>query len=220
MSIQWRTSTLVIVAIIIWGIGLLPVVLVFSSIAFVKSSPASNSVEITIAIATVGSTLANVVLTVAAVLALQSLGESRRDRHLTAMTDMSLRWDNEHFRSVRQIIHNDTGSQADSRNRLQDAIIYYRDTNHENYRKFLTEPSFLEDLAISIKHGGIHFGIVKDSLGYIIWDRWCLWSPTVAALRDLRREPTVFEHFEALAQRIKSELPTLPAYDDWTGPKF
>ena len=218
MSVQWRTSTLVIVAFIIWGIGLLPAILVLSALGLASSSPTSNAVEITVAIATVGSTLANLALTVAAVLALQSLGESRRDRHLTAMTDMSQRWDNEHFRSVRQIIHNDSGTQRDSRDKLQTRIIHYRDTNDENYRKLLTEPSFLEDLAISINHGGIHFDIVKDSLGYIIWDRWCLWQPTVDELRDLRGEKTVFVHFQELAEKMQAEL-GLSSLADWNGPK-
>lgn len=220
MSTKWRTSTLLIVAIIIWGIALLPSVLVFSALTLAKSSPASNTVDITAALATVGSALANLALTVAAVLALQSLSESRRDRHLAAMTDMSQRWDNDHFRDVRSQIHADSGRGPESRMLLQSKMIEYRNQNDQNYRKLLTEPSFLEDLAISINYGGIHFNIVKDSLGYIIWDRWCLWRPTVERLRELRREETVFEHFEGLALRIKKELPNLAEYEQWAGPKY
>lgn len=219
MSNQQETSNLVSVAVIIWGVGILIAVTVGSAAVLAMTMDEINWPEIVLAISTVGLTLATIALAVAALLALQSLGESRRDRHLTAMTDMSQRWDNEHFRSVRQIIHNVTGSQRDSRNKLRHAVIYYRATNHENYRKLLTEPSFLEDLAISINHGGIHFDIVKDSLGYIIWDRWCLWQPTVDELRDLRSERTVFVHFQELAEKMQAEL-GLSSLADWDGPKF
>lgn len=136
------------------------------------------------------------------------------------MTDMSLRWDNEHFRNVRWLIQEISGSDANCGIRLKDKIIELRDGNKKEYRELLTEPSFLEDLAISITSGGISFEIVRDSLGYIVWDRWCLWQPTVAELRIVRRERTVFEHFERLAERMKRELPGLPDFDKWTGPRY
>ena len=175
--------------------------------------------NVTLAIWTVGLTLATIALAAGAFLALRSLDESRRPRHLAAMTDMSQRWDSDHFRDVRKTIHDDSGAQSDSRDKLLNIMIHYRNTNHENYRKLLTEPSFLEDLAISIKHGGIHFDIVKDSLGYIIWDRWCLWQPTVEDLRDRRKERTVFVHFQELAEKMQAEL-SLSSLADWDGPKF
>lgn len=214
-----RSSELVSVAVIIWGIGLLLTVAIGSALVLAMTSPESSFVDVTVALATVGSALANIALTVAAVLALRSIGESRRDRNAAAMTDLSQRWDSEHFRGVRDDIQVISGLGPDARTRLKDRMIELRSQNGPEYRKLLTEPGFLEDLAISIKHGGIYFDLVRDSLGYIVWDRWCLWSETVVDLRKHKKEPTVFEHFERLAYRMKTEMPNLPDLDKWDGPK-
>lgn len=176
--------------------------------------------DVTLAVWTFGLTLATVALAAAAVVALRSIGESRRDRNAAAMTDLSQRWDNEHFRGVRHKIQHYSGTGPDSRIRLRERIIQLRNDNDESYRELLTEPSFLEDLQISLEYTGIDFNIVKDSLGYIIWDRWCLWQPAIEELRDLREERTVFEHFQTLAERIKRELPGLPDLHNWSGPKY
>lgn len=215
-----KTSVLVSVAVIIWGIAVMLCALLGSVYVLAMTSDPPNLSEIILALATVGLTLATIALAVAGFLALQGLGESRRDRSAAAMTDMSQRWDNKHFRHVRRMIQEYAGVGADSGIRLRDKIVELRGGNALEYRELLTEPSFLEDLSISINYSGIDFKIVKDSLGYIVWDRWCLWQPTVQELRIRRNEPTVFENFQQLAESIKREIPRLPELDQWDGPKY
>jgi hypothetical protein len=218
--LERKTAVLISVAVIIWGIAILLSALVGFALVLASTSEEPNWSEIILALATVGLTLATIALAVAAFLALQGLGESRRDRNAAAMTDMSQRWDNEHFRGVRRTIQDFAGTGSDSGNRLRDRIMELRSANAPKYHELLTEPSFLEDLSISVNYSGIDFKIVKDSLGYIVWDRWCLWHSTVQELRRQRNEPTVFEHFQQLAESIKREIPRLPDLDHWDGPKY
>ncbi|KMO67112.1 hypothetical protein [Mycolicibacterium chlorophenolicum] len=219
MPSRWKDSDLLSAAVFIWGVAILLSVLLGSAVMLSMTSPDSDLVDVVVALATVGSALANIALTVAALLALRSIGESRRDRNAAAMTDLSQRWDNEHFRGVRDKIQEFSGLGADAGIRLKDRMIELRSNGGADYRRLLTEPGFLEDLAISINYGGIYFDIVKDSLGYIVWDRWCLWQQTVVDLRTQKNEPTIFEHFEGLAYRMKAEMPNLPDLDKWDGPK-
>jgi hypothetical protein len=231
------TAVLTSVAIIVWGIAILLSVAVGSAMLLLTSDidfPAEvgpvverpggeggpNWADMTLAIGTGVLAAATVVLAVAAFLALGGLRESRRDRNVTAMTDMSRRWDDEEFRVVRRKIQESAGHGQSSRDRLRDKIIELRQNNDSEYRELLTEPSFLEDLSILVKYHGIDFEIVKDSLGYIVWDRWCLWQPTIEKLQTLRNEESVFEHFKDLAERIKKDIPRLPDLDKWDGPKY
>lgn len=220
MSSGQELSTLISAAVIIWGIA----ILLSASIGFAgvlaMTADEPNWTDITLAVATVGLTLATIGLAVAAFMALGALGESRRDRNALVMNDLSARWDNDHFRKVRYKIHEYAGSGTDSRDKLRDKIVQFREGNHEEYLLLLTEPGFLEDLAISIKHGGVYDRIVNDSLGYIIWDRWCLWQPTILELRRIRNEQSVYEHFERMAATMHRENPNLETFEAWTGPKY
>jgi hypothetical protein len=216
---RWDKTELISAAVVIWSIAILLTVVIGAAVVLELTSPESSLVDITVALAAVGSALANIALTVAALLALRSIGESRRDRNATAMTDLSQRWDNDHFRGVRDKIQEFSGLGPDAGIRLRDKMNELRREGNSDYRKLLTEPGFLEDLAISIKYGGIYFDIVRDSLGYIVWDRWCLWQQTVADLRTQKNERTVFEHFQQMAYQIKRELPNLPDLGKWDGPK-
>jgi hypothetical protein len=180
-----------------------------------------NWTNITLAVATVGLTLATAGLAVAAFLALGAISESRHDRNVLVMNDLSSRWDGPDFRDVRLKIREIAGLGPDSRDRLKDRIVQSRDANYAEYTLLLTEPGFLEDLAISIRHGGVDEKIVKDSLGYIIWDRWCLWQAAIEELRDLREEDSVFERFEELAKKmLGDETPYHEALQAWDGPKY
>jgi hypothetical protein len=230
MSDRETTRVLVSVAIVIWGIGILLIVVLWSAWLLTSDfdlladagpgGEGPNWAEITLALWTVVLAIATCALAVGAFLALGGLKESRRDRNVTAMTDMSRRWDDDHFRDVRRKIQDYAGQEVSSRKALKDKVVQLRESNDPEYRELLTEPSFLEDLSILVKYEGIDFEIVKDSLGYIVWDRWCLWQPTIDELRGLRNEPSVFEYFQYLAERIKSDIPRLPDLASWDGPKY
>lgn len=221
MSSRQTTAVLTSVAIIVWGSAFLLSVVVGSALLVLTSDngEAPNWAEIATALGTGVLAVATVALAVAAFLALGGLRESRRVRNVTAMTDMSRRWDDEPLRNVRHWIQEYAGHGPSSGNMLRDKVIQFRETNHERYRELLTEPSFLEDLAILVDNDGIDFEIVMASLGYIIWDRWCLWQPTIEALQTVRNESSVYENFRNLAYRVK-RVSRLPDIGKWEGPKY
>jgi len=221
MSSRQTTAVLTSVAIIVWGSAILLSVVVGSALLLLTSdnSEAPNWAEIATALGTGVLAVATVALAIAAFLALLGLRESRRVRNVTAMTDMSRRWDGKPLRDVRGLIQEYAGHGPLSRDKLRDKVIQLRDANASEYRELLTEPSFLEDLAILVHNEGIDFDIVMDSLGYIVWDRWCLWQPTIETLQTLRKEKSVFENFKKLAYHIKDIL-RLPDVDKWDGPKY
>lgn len=221
MSSRQTTAVLTSVAIIVWGSAFLLSVVVGSALLLLTSDSgeAPNWAEIATALGTGVLAVATLALAVAAFFALGGLRESRRVRNVTAMTDMSRRWDAKQFRDVRNKIQEYAGHGPSSRDKLRDKVIQLRDANASEYRELLTEPSFLEDLAISVKYEGIDFEIVMASLGYIVWDRWCLWQPTIETLQKLRNEKSVFENFKNLAYRVKA-VARIPDVDAWEGPKY
>jgi hypothetical protein len=82
-------------------------------------------------------------------------------------------------------------------------MIKLREERHPDYRVLMTEPNFLEDLAILVDHHGIDFKVVNKSLGPRIADRWGLWEPTAQWLRhEVTRDTRIFVEFEKLALRI------------------
>lgn len=99
--------------------------------------------------------------------------------------------------------------------RLKEVVINLRDGNAAEYRELMTDPSFLEDIAIMIDYGGIDFDIVDLSLGYQIAYRWSLWKPTVVALRnEYPKTPDRYINFERLAKRIAINNPQSVSLDE------
>jgi hypothetical protein len=144
VSDRETTRALIAVAVIVWGVGILLSVLAGSAwlltsdfdfpagaapVEHLSAGEGPNWAEITLAIATVVLTIATGALALAAFRALGGLKESRRDRHVAAMADMSRSWDDEHFRSVRHKIQNYAGSGASSRNSLKDRLVQLRESN-------------------------------------------------------------------------------------------
>ncbi|OMC32016.1 hypothetical protein A5739_11390 [Mycobacterium colombiense] len=236
MSRREPFAVLASVAIIIWAIAILLSVAVGTFVLLASDEdvpsytgpaverPADaggpNWAEQMTAIGTVALAIATVALAYFAYRALGGLRESRQDRNLAAMMDMSRRWDDEHFREVRRKIQAYADHGPSSRITLRDKILELRVDNDPEYRELLTEPSFLEDLSILVDNEGIDFDIVMASLGYIVWDRWCLWQPTIEELRAVRNEESVFENFQKLAYRVKGVAPQLPDVDAWDGPRY
>jgi hypothetical protein len=166
-------------------------------------------------------------LAVAAVLALFAIVESRRARNAVQMTELSRRWDEETRLQVRRKVceyaknglprrpfRTPLRFGADSWTtspagpyRLRECVSRLKQENAPEYRELLTEPNFLEDLAILIDAGGIDFKIVNQSLGPTISYRWSLWKPSAYWLRDLKNDPRVFRDFELLAKRIAAINP-------------
>jgi hypothetical protein len=159
--------------------------------------------------------LLTVVLAGAAIFALSAVSESRRARNAVQMTDLSRRWDDEINREVRRLVVEYATKGVDSLNpimisepeRLKISVMKRREENHEDYRKLLTEPNFLEDIAIMVQRGGMDFDLVNLSLGFSVPYRWSLWKPTIDELRRVDREPLIYKEFEWLARRIAAKNP-------------
>jgi hypothetical protein len=98
--------------------------------------------------------------------------------------------------------------------RLKECILRLRAENDPEYRELLTEPSFLEDLAILIQRRGIDFELVNKSLGSAIAYCWTLWKPTAYELHRQRQEPYTFKEFEDLAKQIAKANPHAVRMDD------
>jgi Domain of unknown function (DUF4760) len=77
-----------------------------------------------------------------------------------------------------------------------------RGEKHDDYYKLLREPNYLEDLGVLVRHQGIEFGVIQDSFGYLLVERWNRWKPFVVWLREEVKDETYFENFELLAVAI------------------
>jgi hypothetical protein len=207
--------SLLTVAVVVWSAAILVAVFVGSAFVLAMLSPEPNWSEITLALATVVLALATVGLTVAAFFALGSIGEARKARNADQMTELSRRWDEEKNRDVRHLVkqYAENGLPGVAHvappgpDRLKEVVIKLKNDNSPDYRKLMTDPNILEDIAIMVDYGGIDFDIVNLSLGYQIAYRWKLWEPTVVALRDEIKVPDAYVNFANLAKRIAAVNP-------------
>jgi hypothetical protein len=159
--------------------------------------------------------LSTSVLALAALLALAAIGESRRARNALQMTELSRRWDEQINQKARQKVVDyakapgPEGAAYDSPgpDGLKASVLKLREDNADDYRLLLTDPNILEDLAILVERGGVDFGIVNLSLGWIVAYRWSLWKPTVDAFRTEAEEQLIYSEFEKLAKRIAKKNP-------------
>jgi hypothetical protein len=217
-----NAATLPAVAVIVWGIAVLLAALVGSAFVLAILSDEPNWSEITLALATVVLALATVGLTVAAFFALGSIGEARNARNAVQMTDLSRRWDEETNQHVRYLVKEYAmhgvkdfeHAGTPGPDRLKEVIFKLREDNSFEYRKLMTDPNFLEDIAIMVDYGGIDFDIVDQSLGYNFPYRWSLWKPTIVAFRQEAKIPDLYENFEKLSRRIAANKPQSFSVDE------
>lgn len=155
-------------------------------------------------------------LVIAGIKALSAVEEARSARNGQYMTELSRRWDEPLNRDVRQRVqwYADKGldnfdhtAEAAPPERFKEAVLELRKRNDRDYRMLLTDPSYLEDIAIMVYFGQMDFDLVNESLGYHVPYRWSLWKPTIDALRVMDEAPTRFECFERLAKEISAEDP-------------
>jgi len=207
--------------IIVWGIAILLAALVGSAVVLAMLASEPNWSEITLALATVVLALATVGLAVAALFALGSIQEARNARNAVQMTELSRRWDEERNQDIRRMVREYaekglpgfTHTAPRGPDRLREAVIKLKNDNSVAYRRLMTDPNFLEDIAIMIDYGGIDFEIVKESLGYHFAYRWSLWKPAILALRDMDKVPDTYVNLERLARRMAVQTPDSVSLD-------
>jgi hypothetical protein len=218
--VPWSVATAAVLIAITFGVvaGIQCVELQDHNLQFDINPTGPNWADIVTAVSTFA-------LAVAAFLALAAIFESRRARNALQMTELSRRWDEESNRQVRRKVRDyaenglprrllrspmrfgvggwtTTSTEPD---RLKECMLRLREDNDPEYRELLTEPNFLEDLAILVDRRGIDFRIVNRSLGYLVADRWALWKPTIDVFRA--DDPLNFCEFEKLANRIAKKNP-------------
>lgn len=225
----WTVATLAVLVAIAFGIsaGIESLELHSHHLVIPTDPKGPNWSEIVTAVLTA-------LLVVAAFLALGSVNEARHARsqartaqNALQMTELSRRWDEETNLQVRMKVHEYANNGLPRRfvrrprrfgagpwlttppgpHRLMECIVRLRLDNDPEYRELLTEPNFLEDLAILIDAGGIDFEIVNQSLGPTIPYRWSLWRPTADWLRELKKDQRTFREFELLAKKIAAINP-------------
>ncbi|GJO17890.1 hypothetical protein NJB1507_08470 [Mycobacterium marinum] len=228
-STAWSIAAMALLVAIALGItaGIQCLELQSHHLVIPTDSKGPNWAEITTATLTA-------LLVIAAFRALGSINEARRARIALQMTELSRRWDEDNNLKVRRkvqqyaenglprrlirrptrvfglrgwTIRRQVAQAPAGPDRLKECIMQLREENDPQYRELLTEPNFLEDLAIMIDRGGIDFGIVDRSLGPTIAYRWSLWKPTADWFRQLKHDPGIFKEFEKLAKRIAGRNP-------------
>lgn len=153
------------------------------------------------------------VLSVAAILALDAVKESRNARNAEHMADLSRRWDEAPFLEVRRKVKRYADIGLDSFDhvappgpyRFMESVLKLGEDNASDYWKLLTDPNFLENLAILVNRGGMDYELVNDSLGYTVPYRWSLWQPSVQYWRTRDHNKELYMNFETLALKIAAE---------------
>lgn len=159
-----------------------------------------NWAEVTTALGTVALAVFTLALAVAAGFALFQVNEARRARNAHVALEVSSRWSDQNFRRVRQ--------QVDMANRGEGKLLeamkaHYRQ-GAEQYRLFLMEPDYFEDLALLVNYRLIDFAVVRDSLGITVARRWDVWRPWIEYVRNEIPNATAFSLFEGLANDIRT----------------
>jgi hypothetical protein len=137
------------------------------------------------------------------------------------MTELSRRWDEPNNQEVRRSVkrYAETGLiefdhvAPTGPGRLKEVILDLQARNDVEYRQLMTDPNFMEDVAIMIRFGGIDFEMVNESLGFHVPYRWSLWEPTVVALREKDGVDELYIQFENLAMEVAKENPNTVTLD-------
>lgn len=122
--------------------------------------------------------------------------------------ELSRQWDSDELLGLRHRVNELARTSPDGNDydrpgpdALRSSIEALAERYDPEYGKLLKQPNWLEDIAILVKHNGIDFSIVNDSLGYNVAYTWSLWKPTVDWLRE-ESNPLIYTEFEALAKQI------------------
>jgi hypothetical protein len=150
--------------------------------------------------------IATVVTAVAAVLGLGGIvlawSAATRSRHAALMADISRRWDEQPLEESRRMAAEFVDEPWLLRFYLQAQIALVSD------KQFVLQriPNFFEDLAVQRRARAISFRIVMDTFGWGLVATWDQWEPAVLFLRERENDPTIFEHFEDLAEQLRVVL--------------
>jgi len=150
--------------------------------------------------------IAQVVTAGAAVIALLGIVAvwltATRARHAQLMADISRRWDEPLFVAGRKA----AAKFIDEPWILGLYVAVHRDQQSDTWFELQRIPNFFEDLAVQRLAHAISFRIVREAFGWGLVTTWEQWKPAVWLLRLREKDATVYEHFEALAERMRESL--------------
>jgi hypothetical protein len=150
--------------------------------------------------------LGQVITALAAIVALVGIAlawaAATRARHAALMADISKRWDEDLLVEARELAF----PFVDDPRLLRAYVSMALDKPGKKYVTLVRIPNFFEDLAILLRAHAISFRIVKDTFGLGLVDTWDRWSLAIQYIRGTEDDPTIYEHFEDLAERMRARL--------------
>ncbi|MGH8985787.1 MAG: DUF4760 domain-containing protein [Acidimicrobiia bacterium] len=161
--------------------------------------------QVVSAIASVVSAAGILAAFIALILARNQLKEARAARLAEMTVELSRRWDDDKIVEARQKVSSYGDAEALCRKmkklRANKSIEYY---------EVLREPNLLEDLGVLVNRKGLEFGVIQDSLGELVVQRWPRGQPTIEWLRDRpgqSADTSIYRFFELLAVAIAFPAP-------------
>jgi hypothetical protein len=144
------------------------------------------------------------VLAIGVVIAVVSLRELRRDRHLQWIFEIGRRWEEHDLKASRLALRKYDESGHDLATKVQSWLEAGRPASPE-----LTEeiellqllPDFFEDVALMRKFGRLDIGLVWQALSGPVNLAWKLWEPAVLAYRRTA-DAEAWTEFEDLATEL------------------
>jgi len=118
------------------------------------------------------------------------------------MTDLSRRWDE------KDMIESRVKVDAQGNN-LRSHIETLFPGKGTEYYELLREPSLIEDLAVLWRRKAIDIATIDKSMGVIIPERWDIWEDAVKFLRNERKNNSVYDGFERLAEALANRHPKI-----------
>jgi len=153
-------------------------------------TPDPNWADVATAIAAIVAAVGVGAAFIAVLLTWRQLLEARRARLAEMTSDLSQRWDEDKLLWVRRRV-------SELGTNLATEMQELRAEKHEDYFKLLREPNYLEDLGVLVRHEGIEFGVIQDSFGYLLVERWNRWRPFVEWLREEAQDETFLRELRA-----------------------
>lgn len=130
------------------------------------------------------------------------ISESRRSRDAQLAIELSRRWSDPSFVNSRAATALKDGTAL-----MEKVKTLYESEDRTDYYKIIVEADLFEDLAVLVRHRCLDEGIVWDTLGLAICDRWERWKETAHYLSNLSSgadngDDEVYAQFKWLAERM------------------
>jgi hypothetical protein len=154
--------------------------------------------------ADVWTAVATSVLALTAVAALliapRQIAEARRARRAQILSTLATGWASPEMRSARLRL-----SQIGTSDELFNTLMAAREERTDEVLMILTLPMFFETLAVLVDAEAVEYEHLKRVYGSDIRGQWKLWKKSIITLREDQRQPSMYEEFQTLAERLEAD---------------